>query len=71
MKFILNDVDPNNAGYILAVRAAASVAKVSLEVGSVRFIEYENGETYAVTVGKQSVTVWPSAVTARNEEESQ
>ena len=61
MKFTLHDVDINDADYILALRAAVSVAKTSPKVGAVKFIEYENGKVYAVTVNKESVDVWPES----------
>ena len=66
MRYILNDMEPDSSDYILAARAAHSVAKDLDEPvvkehkggGGFVLIEFEDGSMFAVKVNKASLSVW-------------
>ena len=59
MRYILNHMEKNEVSLVLSVRAASSVHKKDLPVGTLTFVSFEDGSEFSVKVNKESISVWP------------
>ena len=52
-------MEKNEVSLVLSVRAARSVHKKDLPVGTLTFVGFEDGSEFGVKVNKESISVWP------------